>query len=1017
VARILKADKPQAELVQPIGVVPSTGTRAQADSLTPLVNFASGMTDTFIKKLKEQKSNQDTSYVSNVMFSEHRWLKDEQSVFESDPDQAYKTLETRRSVILGNAAKELGQDSAHYASIENTLLNLHGRHLDNAVTVRKLADQNEAFNDSVTLLEVLTDDYSQLVHDGGFVAFRSLDMELLEVERTLTQFIAYGSLHELSAGRSGQTAADVVMENLDRMKNTLMRVALTNEILQRFRGETPKIIGVTQVGNAIVGYTAEGRPIIQGESDEGVYYFSEQSITVQDPKLPGVWTNIPTVYDGLIVSDEEAIERAINANGFDSETNRKLSGFDTEEDASRAAAARSSMVEPAVSRVAAEEFIQQFIDNPESIGAEFGLSLLDRTAAAKLAETRLASILGIADLKKEVLAKQLKLYRADQVLPYSDLLLKIKTDTNFGPAQIEIAIAGLYDFKLDTEVYTQKLSEAMRVYRAVTVERAEKAAATENSILTDEDKRTANIQESLREGELQKYLFGLTAAGEDPELPFPSYADMDELMDKLRAAAYPNFKKDIKRLWTGYYTALGKRTKSHNVEQGIRIEFAKNRRLTDTPVNRAFVTKLARERYDWVTRGADGQPIPVDPSQVIENIPKITALAKTYGLVDDDAVNYLKAGLNNFKNASELLARMSLWTDLELNLVPDTLLGRFSQKEVAFYSQMFTVIKSGGSPLEAQKLVLDRITNPDKATSDRKYLDMFNTVDLSEYLATDDLFQKAIERSAGSNWFTKMMRDKLGIGPEVTPEMMVLGSKMLGLVAKYYDDPDKATEHVAKLMLTRFGSSIFSQNEGAMSRPPEMFHTDALGSVHYIKQQIHEVFEELRKTALQEDVDQWPGLDEIFDGMGENIYLVEDKSSKARAKPSYNIWFKLEDRWEYLTDKGGTNPFKFLPDAATSRRAMERMNIVRHMKKVQLEFEATDESSFFKDLKPGWMDTLDVETKMLVLDASRWLKRGDTGAFIETVGSLIKVIEQTSKAYRTSKPVAVPYYKKKADKK
>jgi hypothetical protein len=1015
VGRIPRAYKPEAEFAQPIGIVPATGTRARAEAVAPLGELSSKLTGHFVKTLKQQRENEDNSYTARIMFDEHRWLKENQPTFDQDPSSANEVMQARRTTVLNGAREVLGENSLHVVALETSLFNSHGRYLDGAVATRRLAVQKEAFNDATNLFSLLTEDLSETVYNGGLPAMADIEMDLVAAEEMATQFIAHGDLHNLPAGRMGQTAADVIMENLDIMNNTLMAQALSKELIDRYENDTAKIIGVTDDGNAIVGYTTEGRPIIRGESEEGTLYFTERSATVQHPELPGIWTNIPTVYDGIIVSEEEAIERAINANGFDSETNRKLSGFDTEEDASEAAVARSDMIEPAKgSRVAAEEFIQQFIADPASIGAEFGLSLLDRKAAAKIAKDRLAGVLGIADLKKQALDEALVKYREEQeqlrkdqkqlrkehrttlVLPFSDLLLKIEDDPNFGPAQIEMAVASLYDFESNEEEYTSKLGEAMRRYRTVTIKRADEIATAAERERAQKEKQEAKVTKSLRDEETIAVVEGLKRAGEDLSLPFPSYKDMKRVADERRRLRYPGFEGDIDKLWKAWYTAGAARLKSNLDNQAILSEFARNGELMNTEKNRTYVTNQARMSYG---------NIPTEPAEVMRLTPQITKLASHYGVLDNQVVSYLKSGLNNFENVSELTARMTLFADLDVNLKPDALLSRLSHKEMAFYNQMFAYTGAGGKPLDAQKIVLDRITNPDGGRSERKLLDLFNTVDLSEYLAEDGRFQSALERSVGSNWFTKMMRDRLGIGPEVTPEMMALASSTLGMVAKYYDDPDKAMEHVAKMILSRYGNSIFSQNEGAMSRPPEMHYSDVLGSVHYIKSQIHEVFEQLRETTLQKDVDQWPSHDDIFDEMGENIYLVEDRSSKARDKPSYNIWFKLEDRWEYLTDKGGTNPFKFLPDPTTSRRAMERMDIVRTIGEVQLHFEDNDGGNFFRELKPGWMDTLNVESKMLVLDASRWIKRGQTGAFLKTMDTLIKVIELTSEAYGIDKPI------------
>lgn len=79
---------------------------------------------------------------------------------------------------------------------------------------------------------------------------------------------------------------------------------------------------------------------------------SEYSMTVKDDLLNhGMTTNIPTIYDGEIVDDETALMNAINANGHDSETGRKLDGYPSETlaimDAMMRSASLNSPEEPA----------------------------------------------------------------------------------------------------------------------------------------------------------------------------------------------------------------------------------------------------------------------------------------------------------------------------------------------------------------------------------------------------------------------------------------------------------------------------------------------------------------------------------------------------------------------------------------------------------------------------------------------------------------------------------------------
>jgi len=72
---------------------------------------------------------------------------------------------------------------------------------------------------------------------------------------------------------------------------------------------------------------------------------TEYSITVNDPQInQGQWTNIPSIYGGKVVSQDEAIKRVVEAKGVDPETGRKLTPFATLEMAEKAAQERSDML-------------------------------------------------------------------------------------------------------------------------------------------------------------------------------------------------------------------------------------------------------------------------------------------------------------------------------------------------------------------------------------------------------------------------------------------------------------------------------------------------------------------------------------------------------------------------------------------------------------------------------------------------------------------------------------------------
>lgn len=85
--------------------------------------------------------------------------------------------------------------------------------------------------------------------------------------------------------------------------------------------------------------TQAGRQIYKSPKGER---FSEKSITVTHPEInDGLPTNIPSVFGGLILSEEEAVLRVAQAGGRDPETNRVLPAFSSIREAERAAKARS----------------------------------------------------------------------------------------------------------------------------------------------------------------------------------------------------------------------------------------------------------------------------------------------------------------------------------------------------------------------------------------------------------------------------------------------------------------------------------------------------------------------------------------------------------------------------------------------------------------------------------------------------------------------------------------------------
>ena len=92
------------------------------------------------------------------------------------------------------------------------------------------------------------------------------------------------------------------------------------------------------LGTKRVGRTTEGRPIIQNPDGS---HSTERSITGPwGPK--GEWTNIPSMFGGKQVSEEEAVRIMRRNNWVDPETGRKAQFYPSLEEAERAAQQRSS---------------------------------------------------------------------------------------------------------------------------------------------------------------------------------------------------------------------------------------------------------------------------------------------------------------------------------------------------------------------------------------------------------------------------------------------------------------------------------------------------------------------------------------------------------------------------------------------------------------------------------------------------------------------------------------------------
>lgn len=102
------------------------------------------------------------------------------------------------------------------------------------------------------------------------------------------------------------------------------------------------LAGGTSVPGTRMGRTAEGRPIVVNE--EGGLS-TEQSITVDDPRIKGRSIVIPTMFDGKKVSDEDALLHVMEAGFKDPETGREFDSFKTREAADAFARQRSDALD------------------------------------------------------------------------------------------------------------------------------------------------------------------------------------------------------------------------------------------------------------------------------------------------------------------------------------------------------------------------------------------------------------------------------------------------------------------------------------------------------------------------------------------------------------------------------------------------------------------------------------------------------------------------------------------------
>jgi hypothetical protein len=79
-----------------------------------------------------------------------------------------------------------------------------------------------------------------------------------------------------------------------------------------------------------VGTTSEGRPLIQNTQGS---LSSELSITTEDPRTPGNYINIPSIYYGKVLSDDQALRLIMDSGYRDPMTGRTINSYPSVEEA------------------------------------------------------------------------------------------------------------------------------------------------------------------------------------------------------------------------------------------------------------------------------------------------------------------------------------------------------------------------------------------------------------------------------------------------------------------------------------------------------------------------------------------------------------------------------------------------------------------------------------------------------------------------------------------------------------
>ena len=107
---------------------------------------------------------------------------------------------------------------------------------------------------------------------------------------------------------------------------------------------TGEVVSEQAAAATPVAFAGAQRPRVQ--NDDGSQS-SELSITVPDPRAPGMWINIPSMFGGQQVSEDAALDVISRAGFADPETGREIQSFSSVEEAVAAAQARSDSLQTA----------------------------------------------------------------------------------------------------------------------------------------------------------------------------------------------------------------------------------------------------------------------------------------------------------------------------------------------------------------------------------------------------------------------------------------------------------------------------------------------------------------------------------------------------------------------------------------------------------------------------------------------------------------------------------------------